>query len=183
MTDFAATRAAFHLPEGVTYLDGNSLGPMPVRAAERVAAMMRDEWAEMLITGWNRAGWYLQPRRVGDRIARLIGQALRDARDEGRARREVAARMAEVLGRPVSEAMLNKWSSEGSEDHRIPLDAFIALIHATGAVKLTGFVAGEFGLTVIEGQYAELIEAQLIEEQMAELQARRDALAAKRGRR
>ena len=73
MTDFAATRAAFHLPEGVTYLDGNSLGPMPVRAAERVAAMMRDEWAEMLITGWNRAGWYVQPRRVGDRIARLIG--------------------------------------------------------------------------------------------------------------
>lgn len=73
MTDFAATRAAFHLPEGVTYLDGNSLGPMPVRAAERVAAMMRDEWAEMLITGWNRAGWYAQPRRVGDRIARLIG--------------------------------------------------------------------------------------------------------------
>ena len=73
MTDFAATRAAFHLPEGITYLDGNSLGPMPTHAAERVAAMMRDEWADMLITGWNRAGWYVQPRRVGDRIARLIG--------------------------------------------------------------------------------------------------------------
>lgn len=115
-----------------------------------------------------------------NRIARLIGQALRDARDDGRARREVATRMAEVLGRPVSEAMLNKWSSEGSEDHRIPLDAFIALIHATGAVKLTGFVAGEFGLTVIEGQYADLIEAQLLDEQMAELEARRQALAAKR---
>ena len=118
-----------------------------------------------------------------NRIARLIGQALRDARDEGRARKEVAARMAEVLGRPVSEAMLNKWSSEGSEDHRIPLDAFLALIHATGAVKLTGFVAGEFGLTVIEDQYADLIEAQLLEEQMAELEARRKALAAKRRRR
>lgn len=73
MTDFAATRRAFHIPEGVTYLDGNSLGPMPVQAAERVAQMIRDEWAEMLITGWNRAGWYQQPRRVGDRIARLIG--------------------------------------------------------------------------------------------------------------
>lgn len=73
MTDFAATRAAFHLPEGLTYLDGNSLGPMPRHAADRVAAMMRDEWAGMLITGWNRAGWYVQPRRVGDRIARLIG--------------------------------------------------------------------------------------------------------------
>lgn len=73
MTDFASTRSAFHLPEGITYLDGNSLGPMSIHAAERVAAMMRDEWADMLITGWNRAGWYVQPRRVGDRIARLIG--------------------------------------------------------------------------------------------------------------
>ena len=73
MTDFAATRRAFHLPDGITYLDGNSLGPMPRHAADRVAAMMRDEWAGMLITGWNRAGWYDQPRRVGDRIARLIG--------------------------------------------------------------------------------------------------------------
>ncbi|WP_415392306.1 kynureninase [Paracoccus sp. SJTW-4] len=73
MTDFTATRRAFHLPPGITYLDGNSLGPMPRHAVDRVAAMMRDEWAEMLITGWNRAGWYVQPRRVGDRIARLIG--------------------------------------------------------------------------------------------------------------
>ncbi|AUH33784.1 kynureninase [Paracoccus tegillarcae] len=73
MTDFTRTRAAFHLPEGVTYLDGNSLGPMPVAATARVADMMRDEWAEQLIRGWNSAGWYAQPRRVGDRIARLIG--------------------------------------------------------------------------------------------------------------
>ncbi|WP_411839537.1 kynureninase [Paracoccus sp. ME4] len=73
MTDFTKTRAAFHLPDGMTYLDGNSLGPMPRAAADRVAAMMTDEWSEMLITGWNRAGWYVQPRKVGDRIARLIG--------------------------------------------------------------------------------------------------------------
>ena len=73
MTDFAATRRAFHLPQGITYLDGNSLGPMPVAAHDRVARMMADEWSEMLITGWNKAGWYVQPRKVGDRIARLIG--------------------------------------------------------------------------------------------------------------
>lgn len=73
MPDFSKTRAAFSLPEGVTYLDGNSLGPMPVAATERVARMMADEWSQMLITGWNKAGWYTQPRRVGDRIARLIG--------------------------------------------------------------------------------------------------------------
>lgn len=73
MTDFTKTRAAFHLPAGVTYLDGNSLGPMPIAASERVRQMMQAEWSEMLIGGWNGAGWYDQPRRTGDRIARLIG--------------------------------------------------------------------------------------------------------------
>ncbi|MDM7458536.1 MAG: kynureninase [Paracoccus sp. (in: a-proteobacteria)] len=73
MTDFTRTRDAFHLPDGVVYLDGNSLGPMPKAATHRVARMMSEEWSEMLITGWNRAGWMDQPRRVGDRIARLIG--------------------------------------------------------------------------------------------------------------
>ena len=73
MTDFSRTKRAFHLPSGVTYLDGNSLGPMPRAAQQRVAAMMADEWSDMLITGWNKAGWYEQPQRVGNRIARLIG--------------------------------------------------------------------------------------------------------------
>ncbi len=73
MTDFDATRAMFHIPEGVIYLDGNSLGPLPRGAEARVARAMREEWGEMLITAWNRAGWMDQPRRVGDRIARLIG--------------------------------------------------------------------------------------------------------------
>ena len=73
MTDFNKTRAMFHLPEGVIYLDGNSLGPLPKAATARVKAMMADEWGEMLITGWNKAGWFMQPNRLGDRIGRLIG--------------------------------------------------------------------------------------------------------------
>ena len=73
MTDFAATRAMFHIPEGLVYLDGNSLGPMPLAAAERVSRAVAQEWGEMLITGWNRAGWMAMPRRLGDRIGRLIG--------------------------------------------------------------------------------------------------------------
>lgn len=73
MTDFAATKAQFHLPEGMIYLDGNSLGPLPRATAARVARTVEQEWGDMLITGWNKAGWMDKPMRVGDRIARLIG--------------------------------------------------------------------------------------------------------------
>ena len=73
MTDFTATKSRFHLPQGVTYLDGNSLGPLPVAASDRMAQVMQDEWGEMLITGWNKAGWMAQPGQLGDRIGRLIG--------------------------------------------------------------------------------------------------------------
>ncbi len=73
MTDFAKTRAAFDLPEGMIYLDGNSLGPLPRAAKARVARTLEAEWGEMLITGWNKAGWMAQPARLGDRIGRLIG--------------------------------------------------------------------------------------------------------------
>ncbi|NRB19313.1 MAG: kynureninase [Rhodobacteraceae bacterium] len=73
MTDFAATKAMFHLPQGMIYLDGNSLGPLPLAATKRVATMMQDEWGEMLITGWNKAGWMQKSTELGDRIGRLIG--------------------------------------------------------------------------------------------------------------
>lgn len=74
-TDFTATRAFFDLPQEMIYLDGNSLGPLPRTAAARVAKTVTQEWGQMVITGWNRAGWIAMPSRVGDRIARLIGAA------------------------------------------------------------------------------------------------------------
>jgi len=73
MTDFAATKAMFDLPEGMIYLDGNSLGPLPKATKDRVSSMIEDEWGKMLITGWNKAGWMQQPGAIGDRIGRLIG--------------------------------------------------------------------------------------------------------------
>jgi kynureninase len=73
MTDFSATRAAFHLPEDMIYLDGNSLGPLPKAAAARVAQTVTEEWGDHLITGWNACGWMDMPARLGDRIGKLIG--------------------------------------------------------------------------------------------------------------
>jgi kynureninase len=69
----APLRAQFTLPEGVNYLDGNSLGVLPAAAPARVARAVQAEWGEGLIRSWNTAGWVDLPQRVGDKIGRLIG--------------------------------------------------------------------------------------------------------------
>ena len=63
----------FNLPKGVIYLDGNSLGPLPVGVADAVQQTVMTEWGGQLIKGWNTCGWMDQPARVGNKIARLIG--------------------------------------------------------------------------------------------------------------
>ncbi|MGZ8336809.1 MAG: kynureninase [Allosphingosinicella sp.] len=68
-----ALRDRFHLPEGLIYLDGNSLGPMPRAAAERQREVVTQQWGESLIRSWNIHGWFEAPRRLGARIAPLIG--------------------------------------------------------------------------------------------------------------
>lgn len=68
-------RQQFTLPEGVIYLDGNSLGVLPVTAAARVAEAVMAEWGQGLIRSWNSAGWFELPQRLGNKIARLVGAA------------------------------------------------------------------------------------------------------------
>ena len=75
MSDFLKTKSQFYIPEGMIYLDGNSLGPLTKTAQDRIQHTLNNEWGEMLVTGWNKAGWMEQPNKVGDRIARLIGAA------------------------------------------------------------------------------------------------------------
>jgi kynureninase len=69
----APLRARFDLPEGVIYLDGNSLGARPKTALARAQQVIAREWGQDLIRSWNTAGWFDMPKRLGDRLAPLIG--------------------------------------------------------------------------------------------------------------
>ncbi len=66
-------RAEFSIPEGMIYLDGNSLGVLPKAAVVRVKHAVDVEWGVDLITSWNKHGWFQKPLAIGNKIARLIG--------------------------------------------------------------------------------------------------------------
>jgi kynureninase len=70
-----AFRDRFELPPNVVYLDGNSLGALPRATRQRIAHVVADEWGTGLIRSWNDCDWIGAPRRVGDKIAGLIGAA------------------------------------------------------------------------------------------------------------
>jgi len=69
----AAFRERFLIPEGIIYMNGNSLGPLTRDAKERMDDVVSNEWGNELIRGWNSAGWYELPWRLGDKIGRLVG--------------------------------------------------------------------------------------------------------------
>jgi kynureninase len=69
----AGARDRFALPEGIVYLDGNSLGPPPREVFERIAEVLRDEWSSDLVRSWTSHGWIELPERVAGAIATLIG--------------------------------------------------------------------------------------------------------------
>jgi kynureninase len=69
----AAMRARFHIPDGMIYLDGNSLGMLPKHVPQRLLDVAQRQWGETLIKSWNEHGWFHLAQKIGDRIARLIG--------------------------------------------------------------------------------------------------------------
>lgn len=71
----AAVRERFHMPDNTIYLDGNSLGPLPLAAKETVRRVVSEQWGADLIRSWNEHDWIGLPRRTGDKIAALIGSA------------------------------------------------------------------------------------------------------------
>lgn len=69
----ATFRDEFFLPEGMVYLNGNSLGAMPHKAVQRVRQVVEKEWASGLISSMNEAGWFELPVTLGRKIAPLVG--------------------------------------------------------------------------------------------------------------
>ncbi len=69
----ASKRDLFHSPDGVIYLDGNSLGALPRSLPKRMQQAVLQEWGNGLIRSWNDAGWYEATSRVGAQIAQIIG--------------------------------------------------------------------------------------------------------------
>ncbi len=66
-------REMFVLPEGVIYLDGNSLGPASRTSIEAIEHLIEQEWAQGLIRSWNDAGWFQMPTFLGDGLAEILG--------------------------------------------------------------------------------------------------------------
>lgn len=117
---------------------------------------------------------------LDNKIARLVSRALRDAKDDQKLQRAVVARrMSDFLGRRINEEHLNKWSSEANDQHRIPLDAFVALIDVTGAKELLGFVPGQFDHVAMPARFADIVELHLIEEHEQEIADRKSNIMAR----
>ncbi|MEJ6024015.1 kynureninase [Ramlibacter sp. PS4R-6] len=119
-----ALRNLFVIPEGVIYLDGNSLGVMPKTVPQRIAQAVSEEWAEGLIRSWNAAGWYEMPQRLGDKIAPLVG-----ARDgEVVATDTTSINLYKVLSAAITIAQSRDKSARVivSERGNFPTDLYIA---------------------------------------------------------
>ena len=124
----AGLRERFILPADVIYLDGNSLGALPRSVPEQIAATVTGEWGDGLIRSWNDAGWIEAPRRVGARIAPLIG---------GAAANVIAADSTTVnLFKTLSAALAlrPKRTKIITETRNFPTDNYIA----EGVIRQTG---------------------------------------------
>lgn len=71
--ELANLKSQFDLPQGVIYLDGNSLGAKPIKAMDCAQQVINQQWGTDLINSWNKAGWWDLPVRLGNKIGQLVG--------------------------------------------------------------------------------------------------------------
>ena len=69
----AFARERFRLPEGVIYLDGNSLGALPKAAPAALANTAERQWGDDLIASWNKHDWIDWPTRIAGKLAPIVG--------------------------------------------------------------------------------------------------------------
>ena len=113
-------RDRFRLPEGVVYLDGNSLGPPAAGMQARIETLLEGEWGRDLIASWNRHGWFRLPERVGARLAPLLGAG----EDEVIAADSVSLNLFKLLG-----ALLTRPGRRRvvlAEETNFPTDLYVA---------------------------------------------------------
>lgn len=114
----------YQLPQGVVYLDGNSLGALPKTAQSKVSHTIQHEWGKELIRSWNSSGWFDLPRKVGDKIAQLIGALP----GEVVATDTTSINLFKVLGTALSITSADKPTRKKivSERSNFPTDLYIA---------------------------------------------------------
>ncbi|MBT2426840.1 kynureninase [Streptomyces sp. ISL-112] len=127
----APQRKLFALDDGV-YLDGNSLGALPLHVPARVQDVLTRQWGELRIRSWGESGWWTAPERIGDRIAPLVGAAagqivVGDSTSVNVFKAVVAAtRLASLAGEGRDEILVDATT--------FPTDGYIA----ASAARLTG---------------------------------------------
>jgi kynureninase len=112
----ARFRDRFALPDGIIYLDGNSLGPLPRTVEDRLGSLLRQEWGEGLVRSWTEAGWIDLPERVAAKISPLIGAAA----DEVVVADSTSVNLFKLLGaalelRPGRRVILSERENFGSD--------------------------------------------------------------------
>ena len=165
----APFRDRFDLPEGVIYLDGNSLGCLPKATPARLARVVAQEWGQDLIRSWNSADWISMPQRVGGKIAPLVGAQLHEviACDSTSVNlfKLISAALAMRPGRkvvlsepgnfPTDLYMIDGLEKQGLAERRLAergklvdaLDDSVALLMLTHAHYKTGELFDMAGLT------------------------------------
>ncbi len=156
----AALRDQFVMPEGVIYLDGNSLGPLPRDTAAALHAVITEQWGQDLIAGWNRHDWVGLPGRLGDLIAPIVGAGP----DEVLVSDSTSVNLYKVLMVAVQSAQLRdpRRTDIVSEAGNFPSDLYIAesIAEACGAT-VHRVADGDDSVSALDSRTAVLLLTQV----------------------